>query len=107
MKITSFDTVDERTEKFLSWKDRLPSFHSRNVELDPNNNVCAIVKNVDTGYKEWNYTHNIVTNDGDIYYAKMGADETPATNAGGHYIQNASTDITFNSIFTSAVVVDF
>ena len=80
MKITSFDTVDERTEIFLSWKDRLPSFHSRNVELDPNNNVCAIVKNVDTGYKEWNYTHNIVTNDGDIYYAKMGADETPATN---------------------------
>ncbi len=30
--------------------------------------------------KEFDYTHNVVTNDGEIFYAKMGAGETPASN---------------------------
>jgi len=30
--------------------------------------------------KEFDYTHNLVTNDGEIFYAKQGAGETPANN---------------------------
>lgn len=30
--------------------------------------------------KEFDYTHNLVTNDGEIFYAKMGAGETPSAN---------------------------
>ena len=30
--------------------------------------------------KEFDYTHNLVTNDGEIFYAKQGAGETPASN---------------------------
>ena len=29
--------------------------------------------------KEFDYTHNLVTNDGEIFYAKMGANETPSS----------------------------
>jgi hypothetical protein len=76
----SFDTIEQRMEKFLSWKDHLPHYFSRSVELDPRNNVCAITQDQETGYRTWNWASNIVTNDGDIYYAKKGAGETPATN---------------------------
>jgi hypothetical protein len=30
--------------------------------------------------KEFDYTHNLVTNDGEIFYAKQGAGETPSAN---------------------------
>jgi hypothetical protein len=49
-------------------------------DLDPENNICAVLKNEITGKKRWWFGSNIVTNDGDIYYAKKGAGETPATN---------------------------
>lgn len=75
----SYDTAEARMEKFSSWKDHLPSFSGRNIELDPKNNVCAITED-STGYRQWNWASNIVTNDGDIFYAKQGAGETPATN---------------------------
>ncbi len=78
--VDSFDTVKERMEKFSSWKDHLPRFHSRGVELDPKNNICAITQDSLSGYQQWHWASNIVTNDGDIFYAKQGAGETPATN---------------------------
>lgn len=68
----SFDTASARMEKFLSWKDHLPSFSSRNIVLDPKNNVCAITQDI-SGHKQWNWASNIVTNDGDIFYAIKGA----------------------------------
>ena len=40
-------------------------------EVSPSGSVDMI--------KEFDYTHNLVTNDGEIYYAKMGAGETPST----------------------------
>ena len=49
-------------------------------DIDPKNNICVVVKNEVTGEKKWFFGSNIVTNDGDIYYAKKGAGETPATN---------------------------
>ena len=46
--------------------------------LDPKNNICVVLKKTD-GTKHWFYGSNIVTNDGDIYYAKRACGETPAT----------------------------
>ena len=46
--------------------------------IDPKNNICVVLKRAD-GTKEWIYGANIVTNDGDIYYAKLACSETPAT----------------------------
>ena len=69
----SFDTMNERLEKFNSWKDHSPKFWKRGVELNPNDNVC-IVKGTEmpdgTNYKQWQWTHNLVTTIGDEYYAK-------------------------------------
>ena len=64
----SFDTVSERLEKFNSWKDHSPHFWSRGVELNPNDNVCIVKGTGD--YKQWMYTHNLVTTVGDEYYSK-------------------------------------
>ena len=50
------------------------------TEIDPKNNIFAVLENQKTGKKRFWYGANLVTDDGDIYYAKMGADETPATN---------------------------
>lgn len=49
------------------------------TEIDPKNNICLVVTHQD-GSKEWWYGSNIVTNDGDIYYAKKGAGESPSSN---------------------------
>lgn len=49
------------------------------AEIDPKNNICVVVTHLD-GQKEWWYGSNIVTDDGDIYYAKKSAGETPSTN---------------------------
>ena len=46
--------------------------------LDPKNNICVVLKKTD-GTTHWFYGSNIVTNDGDIYYAKRACGETPAT----------------------------
>jgi len=74
---------EAKANSFESWVDstRYLSEQSRadNVvrvlsfpEISPSGNVDMI--------KEFDYTHNLVTNDGEIYYAKKGAGETPATN---------------------------
>jgi len=74
---------ENKIESFESWADstRYLSEQSRadNVvrvlsfpEVSPSGNVDMI--------KEFDYTHNLVTNDGEIFYAKQGAGETPATN---------------------------
>ena len=74
---------ENKTESFESWADstRYLSEQSRadNVvrvlsfpEVSPSGSIDMI--------KEFDYTHNLVTNDGEIYYAKKGAGETPATN---------------------------
>ena len=48
-------------------------------DIDPKNNIC-VVKTDTQGNKEWYYGANIVTNDGDIYYAKKACAETPSSN---------------------------
>ena len=75
--------IEAKAESFQSWADstRYLSEQSRadNVvrvlsfpEVSPSGSIDMI--------KEFDYTHNLVTNDGEIYYAKKGAGETPATN---------------------------
>ncbi len=47
--------------------------------IDPKNNICVVRTDVN-GDKEWFYGANIVTNDGDVYYAKKACSETPSAN---------------------------
>ena len=74
---------EAKTESFQTWADstRYLSEQSRqdNVvrvlsfpEVSPSGTIDMI--------KEFDYTHNLVTNDGEIFYAKQGAGETPTTN---------------------------
>jgi hypothetical protein len=73
---------ENKIESFQSWADstRYLSDQARsdNVirvlsfpEVSPSGTIDMI--------KEFDYTHNLVTNDGEIFYAKKGAGETPAT----------------------------
>lgn len=55
------------------------SYNEVPTSLDPKNNICVVKTSTD-GRKQWFYGANIVTNDGDIYYAKLGASETPSAN---------------------------
>jgi len=74
---------ENKTESFQTWADstRYLSEQARadNVvrvlsfpEVSPSGSIDMI--------KEFDYTHNLVTDDGEIFYAKQGAGETPATN---------------------------
>jgi hypothetical protein len=64
------------------------------TEIDPKNNICLVVTHAN-GSKDWWYGSNLVTNDGDIYYAKKAAGETPASNenfgASACVLQNPSS----------------
>ena len=75
--------AEARNESFQSWADETrylsEQARSDNVvrvlsfpEVSPSGRIDTI--------KEFDYSHNLVTNDGEIYYAKKGAGETPATN---------------------------
>jgi len=76
----SFDSLADRVENFLSWKDHLPTFSHKGVEIDSNNNVLGVLENTETGFTTYNWGANLVGTKGDIYYAKKSSDETPATN---------------------------
>jgi len=74
---------EAKNESFESWADKTrylsDQARSDNVvrvltfpEISPTGNIDLI--------KEFDYTHNLVTDDGEIFYAKQGAGEDPATN---------------------------
>ena len=44
IKESNFDTVDARLEAHKSWKDHLPNFLSRGVELDPSTTFVLLDK---------------------------------------------------------------
>lgn len=72
MKFTG-DTLDERIEKFNSYKDHLPNYSKRGVQMNVNDNITTVKSTLEadgTTHKEWMYTHNLVTASGDEYYAK-------------------------------------
>ena len=53
------------------------------TQINPDLNVCIVKENVVTGKKTWYYAKNIVTNDGDLYYAQQAAEDTPTSDFGG------------------------
>ena len=87
----SWESTDQRIqevkqEDFEMWADRTHGYIERGKRTDPRgDNVIRVLTFPEinsSGHiemiKEFDYTHNIVTDDGDIYYAKQGAGETPA-----------------------------
>tara|TARA_R110001599_G_scaffold345848_1_gene570633 strand:- start:4210 stop:5016 length:807 start_codon:yes stop_codon:yes gene_type:complete len=71
MKVTG-DSVEERIEKFNSFKDSLPNYVKKGVQINVADNVTALRTREETDgtlHKEWQFTHNLVTSTGDIYYA--------------------------------------
>lgn len=78
MKSDSFEKYVDQSPNYIN---RYKSIQSRkdNIvrvlsfpEVTPSGKIDMI--------KEFDYTHNLVTNDGEIYYAIKGAGETPAAN---------------------------
>ena len=53
------------------------------TQINPDLNVCIVKENNDTGDKTWYYAKNIVTNDGDLYYAQQAVEGTPTSDFGG------------------------
>lgn len=65
--------------------------------IDPKDNICVVLTKTD-GTKHWYYGANIVTNDGDVYYAKKACGETPATNENfGAYTGSAGATCILNN----------
>lgn len=80
----SVQSVEERVkaqEEFHSWKDHQPNNISRGIELNPYNNVIAVLSHYEGRdlIKDWVYGLNLITNDGDIAYAQKSAGETVTT----------------------------
>lgn len=76
------ELLSQAHDDFLSFKDHAPHFISRHNPYDPRNNVVAVLRRPESGLlvPHWFFGMNIVTDDGDKYYALKGAGETPATN---------------------------
>ena len=53
------------------------------TQINPDLNICIVKENTLTGEKTWYYAKNIVTNDGDLYYAQSACGETPTSDFGG------------------------
>ena len=74
---------ENKTESFQSWADST-RYLSEQARADNVIRVLSFPEVTPSGtidmIKEFDYTHNLVTNDGEIYYAKKGAGETPSTN---------------------------
>ena len=62
-------------------------------DLDPNNNICVVLKNEITGDKRWFFGSNIVTNDGDIYYAKKSEELTTSQMSNRDFLKEQLSDI--------------
>ena len=105
--IDSFDSINERMEKVKSFNDHAPKYWHRGKELNPNDNVCIVKTTLPTEmngfstpagegvpYKEWMHTHNLVTLQGDVYYA---AKVSGRNAAGTAYPAAASSGASFAS----------
>ena len=74
---------EAKRESFESWADTT-RYLSDQARTDNVVRVLSFPEVSPSGkqemIKEFDYTHNLVTDDGEIFYAKQGAGETPATN---------------------------
>lgn len=87
--VKAFDKVqDSKQEAFESWADHAGYNKSRyNKKQARSDNVIRVLSFPEISpygkvemIKEFDFTHNLVTDDGEIYYAKSGAKETFAAN---------------------------
>jgi len=53
------------------------------MRINPELNICIVKTNTVTGEKTWHYGKNIVTNDGDLYYAQQAVETSPTSDFGG------------------------
>ena len=54
------------------------------MSINPDLNICVVKTNTKTGEKSWHYGKNIVTNDGDLYYAQQAVETgSPTSDFGG------------------------
>lgn len=71
------NSIDERIERFSSWKDHMPNFIKRGLHTSPDKNVVIVKKSFDVNMrkllKRFIYTANLVTNNGDQYYAEQAS----------------------------------
>lgn len=78
----NYPTFNERLERFKSWQDHLPTFIKKGLRTNKANNIIAVRQRYmgdKTGFvKQYFYTHNIVTVDGNAFYAKQGGGLIPA-----------------------------
>ena len=80
--------LESKKESFFSWADNAPKYRNRYKSLQASgDNVVRVLSFPEVSpsgkqemIKEFDYTHNLVTNDGEIFYAKQGAGETPSAN---------------------------
>jgi len=122
----SFDTMNERLEKFTSFKDHAPKYLSKGVELNPNDNVCMVKTTQPTelnsfstpageglDYKQWIYTHNLVTTNGDKFYARRicdftgdgtANDETDFRTAGLYFDHDGITSVNSSILYGCMVL---
>ncbi len=74
---------ENKLESFETWADST-RYLSDQARTDNVVRVLSFPEYSPSGtiemIKEFDYTHNLVTDDGEIFYAKQGAGETPATN---------------------------
>ena len=80
--------LEAKKDSFFSWADHAPNYKRRYRSLQASSdNVVRVLSFPEVSpsgkqemIKEFDYTHNLVTNDGEIFYAKQGAGETPSAN---------------------------
>jgi len=70
------------------------------MRINPDLNICIVKENQNTGEKTWYHAKNIVTNDGDLYYAQFGGSNGrmelrtgSATPAKGDTFQQVTTPV--------------
>jgi hypothetical protein len=81
-------TQEAKADDFQSWVDNAPTYQSRYNSIQASSdNVIRVLGFPEVSpsgkqemIKQFDYTHNLVTNDGEIFYAKQGAGETPSAN---------------------------
>lgn len=81
------ETLDQRLERLYEYYDKNHKW--ANVE-------AVLTRPEGSSYllKQWLFTHNLVTDDGEIYYAQQGAGATPTDDfaGAGRFILRTTTD---------------
>jgi hypothetical protein len=86
LRIIEAETLDQRLERLYEYYDKNHKWA----------NVEAVLTHPEGSYrlKEWMFTHNLVTDDGEIYYAQQGAGATPTDDfaGAGRFILRTTAD---------------